>query len=85
MHYDNTEVSRVQATSKHIEFELQQFMDLLKQWMCCDQANQDNHYMYYKLIDWLNVLQHKVNDLELSVAELELLERIYECGYVGDC
>lgn len=85
MHYTDTEVSRVQATSKHIEFELSEFMCLLKDWMNCDQANEDNHYMYYKLIDWLNVLQHKVNDLELSVAELELLERIYECGYVGDC
>ena len=85
MHYDDTTTARVQATSKHIEFELQEFMSLLKEWMSCDQANEDNHYIYYRLIEWLNVLQHKVNDLELSVAELEFLEHVYECGYVGDC
>ena len=85
MHYTDTATARVQAASKHIEFELQEFISLLKQWMSCDQANEDNHPIYYRLIEWLNVLQHKVNDLELSVAELELLEHIYECGYIGDC
>ena len=63
-----------------IETEIDKMLNLLNDWTDCDRANEDNHWMYYKLKAWLKKLDKQVEQYGHEVAEAELLEGLHEKG-----
>ena len=74
------QASSCQSMAIKINDEFDQMSKLLNKWLACDRADESNHWMYYKLQDWLKKLDDQVNLYDEEVTEVELLEGLQEKG-----
>jgi len=74
------QASSVSALGQKLTIEIDSMNQLLEEWLKCDQANEDNHWMYYDCQNMIDELEQKLNMYHEQVVEVELLESIQENG-----
>ena len=72
--------SSVSVLGQKLTTEIDSMNQLLEEWLGCDRANDDNHWMYYDCQNMIYELDQKLNMYHEQVVEVELLESIHENG-----
>ena len=78
----NQQAQVCRSMSTNLENEFADMFALMEQWKHCDRADEDNHWMFYKLEDWTKSLKEEIEDYNREVCEVELLEEIGNHGSV---
>ena len=53
----NQQAQVCRSMSTNLENEFADMFALMEQWKHCDHADEDNHWMFYKLEDWTKSLK----------------------------
>ena len=74
------QAGQCQTMALQLGTEIDEMTSLLAKWQNCDRSNENYHWMYEKLTQWIERLNEQVEEFGKEVAEAELLEGLHESG-----